>query len=255
MNNKISAVINTYNEEKNIKECITSLSWADEIIIVDMHSTDKTATIARKQGAIVYVHEKKDYVEPARNFALKKATNDWVFVLDADERVPKTLVNKIKTVIENNKITHVLIPRKNIILGKWIKHCAEWPNHQTRLFKKSLTVWTDLIHSQPIVSGKEYRLPANEQFAILHFYYSRIDEFLSTINIYSTEHANRLQKEGVTTTSIFNIIKTPIFIFLHRYIRAKGFKDGEIGFIHSVLMSFYYFLVYAKLWQKNNPDN
>ena len=252
MNNKISAVINTYNEENNIKECIQSLSWADEIIVVDMYSTDKTASIARKQGAKVYMHNKTDYVEPARNFALNKATNDWVFVLDADERVPQTLAKKIKSLINDTSATHVLIPRKNIILGKWIMHCAEWPNHQTRLFRKSHTNWSQLIHTQPDVSGTSYRLLANEELAILHYYYSSIDEFLSNIDTYSTQHAHRLQKEGATKTSIINLISSPLYIFLHRYIRTKGFLDGEIGFLHSVLMTFYYFLVYAKLWQKNN---
>jgi glycosyltransferase involved in cell wall biosynthesis len=251
MNQKISIVINTLNEEKNIARCLQAVKWANDIVLVDMYSTDKTVKIAKKFGTRVYFHKRIGYVEPARNFAISKAKNKWVLVLDADEIIPKTLSNKLQQIVnQKNNITHVLIPRKNIVLGRWLKYSAEWAGHQTRLFKKDKVDWPSDIHKQPKVEGKSTRLPAVEKYAITHHYYSSIRELLDKFDIYSTQHAVRLINDDKYVFKQADIVIKPIIEFLNRYIFSRGFLDKTEGFIHCCLMSYYYFLVYTKIWEK-----
>ncbi|MBI4157482.1 glycosyltransferase family 2 protein, partial [Candidatus Woesebacteria bacterium] len=127
---KVSVVINTLNEEENLPTAIASVrDFADEMIVVDMESSDGTVSLAKKLGAKVYSHQKVGYVEPARNFALSKAKGDWIFILDADEVLPKTLQKKLLAIIQTSKNDYFRIPRKNFIFGKWIKHSRWWPDY------------------------------------------------------------------------------------------------------------------------------
>ena len=197
MSAKISVVINTYNEEVNIERCLRSVIWADDIVIVDMYSTDRTIRIAKKFNTRIFSHKQTQYVEPARNYAISKAKYDWILVVDADEEIPITLAKKLRVIADSNDISHVLIPRKNIVLGKWLKYCAEWANHQTRFFKKELADWSSDIHKQPFVKGKGYRLPALEKYAIVHHYYSTISEFVSKFDVYTYKHALRIKRNKI----------------------------------------------------------
>ena len=135
---KISAVINTWNEGKNLAECLDTLDFVDEIIVVDMASTDDTKKIAKQYTDKVYDHPYVGYVEPARNFAISKATSEWVFVLDPDEEVSDNLKDKLVQIVSNNtEIDFIRIPRKNIIFGKWMKASMWWPDYNIRFFKKN----------------------------------------------------------------------------------------------------------------------
>src|SRR5581483_1205183 len=155
--NSISLVINTKNEEKNLKDCIESaIPIIDEIIVVDMQSKDQTIQIAKKYNAHSYTVKDYGYVEPARNFALKKATKDWILLLDADERLTPYLCKIIPTLI-NKKYNGFYFPRKNIILKKWIQHGVWWPDYSLKLFRNGFVKWSDKIHSQPELEGKSYR--------------------------------------------------------------------------------------------------
>ena len=171
---EISVVVNTWNEEENIRRCLSSVKWADEIVVVDMHSTDKTVEIARKFGAKVFFHQYTGYVEPARNFALRCAQGKYILVLDADETTPATLARKLKKIAKENKFDFVRIPRKNIIFGKWIKHSRWWPDYNIRFFKKGKVTWSDKIHSVPLIRGKGKDLEAKEVNAIVHYHYQSI---------------------------------------------------------------------------------
>jgi len=165
---KISVVINTLNEEKNLSRALTSIkNFADEIVVVDMKSDDKTQDIARKSGAKVYEHQRMGYVEPARNYAIGKASKDWILVLDADEEVPPSLEKELKKIAENADADYYRIPRKNIIFGKWVKHSRWWPDYNIRFFKKGSVSWNEIIHSVPSTTGKGLDLEPKEENALV----------------------------------------------------------------------------------------
>ena len=149
----ISVVINTYNEEKNIRYCLESVKWADEIIIVDMYSTDKTIEIAKKYTDKIYFHERVGYAEPARQFAVELASNNWIFVIDADEIVTKPLRDKIIEIVESNNYDVVYVPRINYIFGKPINknmflnpYIMSKGSLIPRLFKKGYVHFNSKIH-------------------------------------------------------------------------------------------------------------
>lgn len=247
---KISAVINTLNEEKNIASAIKSLKgFADEIVVVDMESDDNTVLAAKRLGAKVYSHKREGYVEPARNYAIGKATGDWVFILDADEEISTSLSKKLKSIVKLGKSDFVRIPRKNIIFGKWIKHSLWWPDYQIRFFKKGFVSWGDEIHSFPITKGEGESLPEKEEYAILHKNYSYLDEYIERLFRYTKIQAEELLKGGY----VFNwkdAIRKPLNEFLRRFFDGEGFKDGVHGLVLSLLQSFSELVVYVRAWEK-----
>lgn len=247
---KISAVINTLNEEKNIARAISSLKgFANEIIVVDMMSTDRTVEIAKKLGAKVFKHKRIGYVEPARNFAISKAKYDWVVILDADEEIPDGLKNYFKKEIKEPQASFYRIPRKNIIFGKWMKHSGWWPDFNIRFFKKGSVSWNEVIHSVPMTSGKGLDLLAKEELAIKHRHYSSVEQYITRMNKYTTIQAKDLNKKGVEFKWRFVLVK-PAAEFLRRYFAESGYKDGLHGLTLSLLQVLSELVVYVKLWQK-----
>lgn len=246
----ISVVINTLNEEKNLAKALNSVKdLADEIVVVDMHSTDKTVEIAEKYNAKIYLHKNIGYVEPARNFAISKARSDWILILDADEEIPLRLFKKIKELINNPKADYFRIPRKNIIFGKWVKYSRWWPDYNIRLFKKNSVSWSDEIHSIPITQGQGADLEAKEDLAIIHYNYSSIEQYLERMNRYTTIQADSLILQGYKFIWK-DLIAKPIEEFLGRYFSGEGYKDGLHGLSLSLLQAFSEVVLYIKLWQK-----
>lgn len=250
MVNQISVVINTYNEEKNITKAIHSVKWADEILVCDMHSDDKTVEIATKMGAQVILHKKEGYVEPARNFAISKASFDWVLILDADESIPDDLAGKIKELIAKPiSSDYVEIPRKNIIFGKWMRASMWWPDYQVRLFKKGSVLWNEKIHNKPQTSGEGLKLEPEEKWAIVHQNYQGVSQFIRRMNRYSDIQATELQMEGYKF-SWQDLLQKPLNEFLSRFFSGKGYKDGLHGLALSLLQAFSFLTVYLKIWEK-----
>lgn len=247
---KISVVINTYNEEKKLSRALSSLKgFANEIVVVDMMSTDSTREIAKSYKARVFKHKKIGFVEPARNFAISKAKYDWVLILDADEVIPETLKTHLKSETKDTNASYFRIPRRNIIFGKWIKHTGWWPDYNIRFFKKGTVSWNEIIHSVPVTTGMGADLPARQEFAIKHTHYSSIEEYITRMNRYTTIQARELNKEG----KMFNwtdIFRKPFAEFLTRYFAQEGYKDGLHGLSLSLLQAFSELTLYAKLWQK-----
>ena len=247
---KISVLINTLNEEKRIARALASVSgFANEIVVIDMHSTDKTVEIAKNAGARVYSHKKIGYVEPVRNFGIEKCKHDWVFILDADERLPKSLKDYLKTEIKKPSANYYRIPRKNLIFGKWIKHTGWWPDYNIRFFKKDTVSWNEIIHSVPTTSGLGVDLPAERDFAIIHNSYSSLEEYILRMNRYTTIQAKLLNKGGVKFYWT-NLITKPSSQFLTRFFAQEGYKDGLHGLALSLLQAFAELVLYLKLWQK-----
>lgn len=249
MNNKISAVINTYNEQDNIKRVLSSVAWADEIVLCDMYSTDETVAIAKKMGAKVVYHKNVGFVEPARNFAISKAIGDWILIIDADEEIPKTLADYLKkTAKENKDINYVEIPRKNIIFGKWMQASMWWPDYHPRFFRKGSVIWNEKIHSKPNASGKKLTLDPEEQNTIIHHHYTNIAQFISRMNRYTDIQAKELHEAGYEF-QWQDLITKPVNEFLGRFFANKGFNDGLHGLSLSFLQSFSHLVMYLKVWE------
>lgn len=246
---KISVVINTINEEKNLPKTLASVKdFAGEIIVVDMHSDDDTVKIAKKFGARLYKHKRTNYVEPARNFAISKAKGDWILILDADETLTKILSKRLKKIVDDSQADYYRLPRKNIIFGKWIKHSRWWPDYNIRFFKKGFVEWSEIIHSVPTTQGRGLDLPADEENAIVHYHYYSIEQYIERMNRYTGLHAENKVEEGYK----FNwsdLIKKPSNEFLSRYYQGEGYKDGVHGLALAGLQSFSEMVLYLKIWQ------
>lgn len=253
MRNKalISAVLVVKDEEENIEECLSSVkAFADEIVVVDDGSNDKTVEIAKKFTDKIYHHESLGYVEPARNFAISKATGDWILILDADEEISSGLGKKLEEVVKNNTAEVVWIPRKNIIFNKWIKNNKGWwPDYNPRFFKKGAVVWQDKIHSKPEIKGKEMQLLAEEDLAIIHKNYKTVSDFVSRMNRYTDIES------AEETVDWRNFVKDQNNELLSRLFAREGYKDGIHGLFLSYLESFYFVVVAAKIWEKKGFDD
>lgn len=245
---KLSVTIITLNEEENIARCIDSVKGvADDIVIVDSGSTDKTVEIGEKMGARVFFNKFEDYAFQ-KNFAASKARNDWVFSLDADEIVEPQLAEEIKKAIKSNEYSAYSIPRKNIIFGKFIKFTRWQPelDRHVWLFRKSKGEWTGKVHEEFVARGKVGRL----KNAKVHYQYENVGEFLTMMNKYSEIEAAQKIESGVKF-SFIKLILDPLYNFLVRYFYRRGFLDGWRGYVLSCLMAIYHIELWIKVWEKS----
>jgi len=247
---KISVVINTLNEEKNLPRLLASVKdIADEIVVVDMKSDDKTVEIAKKAGVLVFDHERTKYVEPARNYAISKAQGKWILVLDADEELTVGLSKELNKVRRNPNADYYRIPRKNIVFGKWLKHSRWWPDYNIRFFKKGFVTWSEVIHSVPITKGDGLDLLEKEENSIIHYHYQTVEQYIERMNRYTTEQAKSLVDDNYKF-KWQDLVKKPTNEFLSRYFFGQGYKDGVHGLALSLLQAFSEVMKYLKVWQK-----
>ncbi|MBI5214622.1 MAG: glycosyltransferase family 2 protein [Ignavibacteriae bacterium] len=241
----LSVIVITKNEERNIRECLESVKWADEIIVVDSQSNDRTVEIAREFTENIFVIEWKGYGE-TKNFALTKVTNEWVFWLDADERVPKELADEIKLTIQSSReMTAYKVARRAYFLGKWIKHCGWYPGYVVRLFKKDSAQFTQsLVHEKVEIAGTFGQL----QHDLLHYTDDNLFHYFSKFNNYTSLAAEEMKKSG-RNYSLWDVLTRPPFLFFKMYFLRLGFLDGMHGFILSAVSAFYVFVKYGKLWE------
>lgn len=259
----LSVIIITYNEEKNITDCIKSIKdIAGEIIVVDQKSDDKTVFLAKKLGAQVYSNKNYGHAEPSRNYAISKAKKRWILFLDADERITKTLREKVKLIIDKEEFDVIAFPRKNIMFNKWLKHTFWWPDYQIRLFIKGNLKWPRTVilqsHLQPEISGRILTLEPQEDNAIEHRnlkLYGNADGVFDMIKRYTklTDFKNSiLSNNTLTPTDLMNYM-TGEFEF--RFIQNQGYLDNMHGFILSKFMEFYRFAEIVYFWeQKKYPE-
>jgi glycosyltransferase involved in cell wall biosynthesis len=249
MDPKISVVINTFNEEAIIERAIKSVSWADEVLVCDMHSDDNTAVIAKKQGAKIILHKRLNFVEPARNLAISKSSHDWILILDPDEEIPESLGVKLKEIISKpGVVTHVEIPRKNIIFGKWMKAAMWWPDNNIRFFKRDTVSWSNKIHSKPKTQGQGLTLFPEERYAITHYHYNSVGQFLNKLNRYTDIQARELKNDGYDF-EWRDLIKKPLGEFLSRFFAHRGYEDGVHGLALSLLQAFSHLVMVLKVWE------
>jgi glycosyltransferase involved in cell wall biosynthesis len=248
---KLSVTIITLNEEKHIRKCIESvISIADEIIVVDSGSTDKTVEIARKLGANVY-YRKFDNYGNQKNYASEKVKYDWILSIDADETLEENLIIEIKKAVENNDCEAYSIPRKNIIFGKFIRYTRWQPelDRHVWLYKKDKGKWVNEVHEEVQVVGRIGRL----KNAKVHYQYETITEFLVMMNNYSSIEARENFKNG-KSFSVISLLFAPLYNFMVRYFYRLGFLDGWRGFALSYLMAIYHVEVVVKIWELHKKN-
>lgn len=252
---KISVLINTLNEEKNIRNCLESVKWADEIVIVDMYSDDRTLEIAREYTDKIFFFEKMGYADPARQFALEQASYEWVLVLDADEIVPLKLKNRLEEVMEKDLGDVVNIPHNNYFAGKQIYNAGWGPlqDLHPRVFKKKYMNFGSRIHDFMKISedARHYNL-TDPQEGFLHFSYLDFEHYIDkSLNRYTTIEAKNIfegKKEGYYLGDSAPGILFRLFRgFFDVYVRDKGYKDGFRGLSISFLLVIYHLIVYFKL--------
>jgi (heptosyl)LPS beta-1,4-glucosyltransferase len=246
----LSVVICAFNEEANLPRAISSAkAIADEIIVVDTESTDKTAAIAKKAGCTVYTHKYPGIVEPIRNFAIGKAKGDWIFLLDADEEISQPLATAIKAKITSADADYYRIPRKNIIFGKWIKSDHWWPDYVYRLFKKGSVTWDPKIHSIPYTKGKGGDFPVDENLALIHHNYGSISQFVLRLDRYTDFQSREIMDAGYNFAQADILVK-PLQEFTRQYFARRGYSDGFHGLALALLQAFSTLVVYLKLWEQ-----
>lgn len=241
---KISVVINTYNAERLLESAIKSVVKADEIIVCDMYSTDKTIEIAKKYGCKIYYHEKLPQPDPARNFAISKVTGDWILILDADEIIPNNLweylVNYANAPLPD-KLT-VSLCRKNWFMDGFLTNAGE--DYQLRFFKKGHIKYEEgHVHVPPKTINTEV-LNLNSGLCFYHYSYKNISELLNRQNIYTTEEVKKIDLSKVKKSN-FKILQI-IFKYLKIYLTQRRFRDGFRGFVWCIYDAFYEINIYVK---------
>ena len=240
----LSVIIITKNEARHIAACLDSVSFADEIIVLDSGSTDATCDIARAKGAKVSVTHDWPGFGPQKNRALDLATGDWVLSVDADERVPPALAESIRQVIAQSENDAYLVARLSSFGGRWIRHSGWWPDHVLRLFRRGAARFTDAaVHEKVVAQTK----PAVLSGHLVHYPYADMEAMVSKVNRYSTDAARMMHARG-KKTSVAGIVGHAFWTFIRIYFIRRGFLDGKEGLILALTAASGSFFRYSKLY-------
>jgi glycosyltransferase involved in cell wall biosynthesis len=244
---KLSVVLVTLNEEKNIDRCLGSVRWADEIVVVDSFSSDRTVELARQYTTKVYQHEYPGTSKQVER-GIQYATGDWIFVIDADEEMSDELAAEVKSVLQGDgEIVGYEFIRKPSAFGKWIEHGGWFPDYQFRFFRKdSYYPEHQEIHGGFNTKGRRGRLKGY----LYHHTYATIYSYVEKMNEYTSLHvSNKLRDNPAADAHWHDLILSPLSHFLRMFISKKGYKDGFHGFVLALLDATYTLLLYAKLWE------
>jgi len=248
MPEKITACVTAGNEEANIRRCLESITWTDEIVVVDSFSTDRTATICHGYTDLVFAHKWLGYIGQ-KNLAKDLAGNRWVLFLDADEEVSPELRDRILTEFENGSTEHYSgyeFPRMVKFLNRWIMHGDWYPDIKLRLYRKDMGECGGREpHDRMVVRGPVKRLKA----PLYHHTYSGISDQLATMNRFSSLTAETQHGEGRRFRASFLLVR-PALRLLRGYILKRGFLDGIPGLIIATTSAYGVFAKYAKLWER-----
>lgn len=245
----ISVIVTTFNEEANIKRCLDNLRGFDEIIVVDSFSGDRTLEIARGFPATICQRPYRSAAEQ-KNWALDRARNDWVLILDADEKAPDALIREIET-LDPTAAEGYWIRRVSDYLGRPIRHCGWQRDKVLRLFRRSKGRYeVKAVHEEVRMPS---RVPVLKE-ALEHHPYRRIDQHFEKIEEYSTRGAIDYVHRG-GRLPLVNMLLHPPFRFLRMYVMQRGVLDGKQGFILCLLSAYGVFLKYAKAWELKRCEN
>lgn len=248
----ISAVIIAKNEEKNISKCLESLHWADEIVIVDDYSVDKTKEYALKCKKVKFYENKFVDFSSQRNFAASKSAFDWILSLDADEIITNELKEEILMAIEDDSRDAYNIPTKNFFWGKWMRYGGWYPNYHIRLFRRDKASWERQFDEFVKISGKVGFIKK----PILHYGHNTPEETLSKNKKYALMEA-RINRNQKVKFSWAKLIYFTARDFFNRFFIKLGFLDGVLGFKLALFYAYYNALIWFNLYnlEKNSMDD
>lgn len=246
----VTACIITYNEERNIRDCLKSVEWADEILVVDSYSTDRTVEVAREFTDRV-IQRKWNGINEQRQFAQDQAKHEWVFNLDADERASAELAKEIAAIdFSSEGINGYFMPRCAFYLGRWIRHGGWYPDYKLRLYRKACGKFID---NDPHDTMKFTGATACLKGEIRHYTYRSVADQLAQIDKFSTVRAGQYFRSG-RRFGYLQMLFRPCWKFLNTYLLRLGFMDGLAGFVISSLSAYHVFVTWVKFWELARPD-
>ena len=246
--NKLSVVIITFNEEKNIERCLESVKEiADEVVVIDSYSTDDTKTLVEASGAIFIEHSFEGYTQQ-KNFALQKAKYDYVLSLDADEVLSTSAILSLKTIKSQPMSDAYSFNRMTNYCGKWIQHCGWYPDRKIRLINRKKAKWSGGTIHEKIILNQGIKLQKIEA-DILHYSFPTIASHVVTANSFSEVSSKEIYENNKTIYFIIHVLLNPLFTFFKKYFVQLGILDGFYGFVICVLSAYSNFLKYTKTWQ------
>lgn len=243
---RLSVVVITKNEQENIRGCLETVRWADEIIVVDAESSDETVSHARDYTPHIFVRPWPGF-GPQKNFGMEKVAGDWILLIDADERVPPELREEILRMAQESppEVTAYRIPRRNYFYGKWVRWGGAYPDYQIRLLRKGAGRYNDVaVHENLLITGSVGTLHQ----PLDHWTERTIADHFKKFDLYTTLASEERAKTRKTVwwgDFVFN----PLATFFKMYMAKQGFREGIHGLILSVLASYYTFAKYTKLWE------
>lgn len=241
----ITAVIIASNEESMIAACLDTVQWCSEVLVIDNGSTDETAKIAEQRGARVLSAKHNSFAK-LRNEALKHIKTDWLFYIDADERVTPTLAKEILVHVETDTAAALILQRTNIFFGQEFKHGGWQADAVPRVFKKAaFKEWTGVVHETPHFNGESTTLHA----PLLHLTHRDIRSGLYKSASWTHREAELLYKDGLPTVSILTMIRKAGMEFVRRALFKQGYKDGEAGLVEALVQGMNKFMIYAQVWE------
>ena len=242
----ISAILITKDEERNVAECLASLTLAEEIVVVDSGSTDRTEEICRNDSRVRWYSEEWKGFGRQKNSALDKAKGPWIFSIDADERVTKELAEEISGIdLDRSPCAGYRVPRRSFFGDRWVRHGGWYPDATVRLWRKEAGRFEERsVHEAVRVSGPVGTLRGD----LLHYTYRDTADFVERLNRYSSLGAGELRKKG-RRVSLLDLLFRPPFTFFRMFILKRGFLDGVLGLKLAGLYSMYTFVKYVKAWE------
>jgi len=254
----LSVCIITYNEEENLPRCLASVPFADEIVVVDSYSTDRTVEIATHAGCRVIMQEFLGFVAQ-KNIAVRAASHPWVLCLDADEWLMPGAEDVIRQALATMQadVAGYKLKRHTFYLGDWVNHCGWWPQYKLRLYDRTRGEWCGgEVHEGVRVKGRVARLDVE----IGHHSYRDIAHHLGKVNGYTTAMASSRQAQGASPVGFFTLVGRPSWRFFRMFVLRSGWREGMRGLIIASIGAFYVFIEYAKLWElqhckESKPDD
>lgn len=246
-----SAVIVTCNEADLLDECLRGVAeWADEIVVVDMHSTDGTQEVARRYTDRIFTTDRLPYADPARNYALGLASADWILMLDADERMPAPLLREIKDIAREDQVDVVRIPRHTVMFGTVISSPGLSDGPQIRFFRRGVIDWPWRVHGQPDLTGLRVRTleERGPDFVMWHDTWRSTPQVIDKLMRYVPSEVINLRDAGKHFSS-GAMMRAGLGEFYRMFLWGKAYEDGMAGFFGALFFMFYRFAIYAALWE------
>lgn len=252
----ISVAIVAMDEEANLSRTLSSVRWADEIVLVDSGSKDRTCEIAREHGARVIVEPWRGYVAQ-KQYAIDLCTKDWILLLDADEEISPGLADEIRSAIADpNALSGYRLPRKNLFLGRWIRHGGFYPDPKLRLFRRGQGFVAGHDPHDRCELKPEVPQPTRQfKNAMMHHTYPNLSLYIGHMNRYSSLGAQLAVSQGHGSFRFMNIVLRPLATFIYNYFIRLGFLDGREGLLLHLYHAVYVSWKYAKAWELSRPPS